>query len=245
MGTALTEHHLRMIKRFTRRIVLAMDSDAAGVKATLRGLEIARQTLDREGEVRFDARGLLHHEARLQADIRVTTLPPGMDPDNVINRDPAEWERLIAEAKPIVAHVMETLAANRNLDDPKVKTEITAQVMPLIEDLPSSIERDTYRQKLARLLRVDERSLLGTVPVTLGRRPTYQSRRPPRPVVTSPAQAAQRVPDAAYRREIHILGILVRDPDLVYRIDRALQEDGLAVSAVRIFSIATIRLCFS
>ena len=99
MGTALTEHHLRMIKRFTRRIILAMDSDAAGVKATLRGLEVARQTLEREGEVQFDARGLLRQEGRLQADIRVSTLPPGMDPDDVVNQDPAAWERTDRKCK--------------------------------------------------------------------------------------------------------------------------------------------------
>ena len=46
MGTALTEDQLRMLKRFTRRIVLALDADAAGEKATLRGLELARQALD-------------------------------------------------------------------------------------------------------------------------------------------------------------------------------------------------------
>ena len=44
MGTALTEHQLRLLKRFTRRIILALDADAAGEKATLRGLELgARQ----------------------------------------------------------------------------------------------------------------------------------------------------------------------------------------------------------
>jgi DNA primase len=101
MGTALTEDHLRLIKRFTRRIVLAMDSDAAGIKATLRGLEIARQTLDREDEPHFDARGLLRHEARLKADIRVCTLPQGKDPDDIIVEDAEKWEQVIAQAKPI------------------------------------------------------------------------------------------------------------------------------------------------
>ena len=49
MGTALTEDQLRLLKKFTRRIVLALDPDAAGQKAVLRGLEAARQTLDRTG----------------------------------------------------------------------------------------------------------------------------------------------------------------------------------------------------
>ena len=46
-------------------------------KATLRGLQVARQAMDREQDPVFDARGLLRYEARLQADIRVTTLPTG------------------------------------------------------------------------------------------------------------------------------------------------------------------------
>ena len=225
MGTALTEQHLRMLKRFTRRIVLAMDSDAAGMKATMRGLEVARQTLDREAEVRLDARGLMRHEARLQADIRVTTLPPGMDPDDVINRDPSKWERLVSAAKPIVVHVMETLARDRDLDDPKVKTEIAAQVMPLIEDVPSSIERDAYRQQMARLLKVDERVLLGSS------RP--QKRRPRRYPRSAPAQTSTPVSPVKQnqisdsRREIHILGVLIRNPELIYHIDRGLKEHGL------------------
>lgn len=226
MGTALTEDHLRLIKRFSRRIILAMDSDAAGVKATLRGLEVARQTLDREQEISFDARGLLRHEGRLQADIRVSTLPPGMDPDDVINRDPQEWEAIVEAAKPIVVHVMETLAADRDLDDPKVKNEIAGQVMPLIEDIPSSIERDTYRQRLARLLQVDERSLL----VASKPKRRAPQRYPQRGRTAPPPPQKKKIPspiDALLGREMHLLGVLLRRPDLIYHIDRQMQEDGL------------------
>lgn len=221
MGTALTEDHLRLLKRFTRRIVLAMDSDAAGMKATLRGLEVARQTLDREEEVRFDARGLLRHEARLNADIRVSTLPPGMDPDDVIRRDPAEWERIVASARPVVVHVMETLAAERDLDDPKVKSEIAAQVLPLIRDLPDAIERDTYRQRLARLLKVDERALMEW------RAPTRRRRaRVERPSSVE-AQPVLDLRARLLQKEARVLGLLIREPDLIYHIDRGLQQDAL------------------
>ena len=164
MGTALTEAQLHLLKRFSKRIILALDADAAGEKATLRGLEVARQTLDRTEEISFDPRGLLRHEARLQADLRVTTLPPGMDPDEVVLRDPQEWQQLVDTAKPIVVHVMETLAAAHDLDDPKAKAEVAEQVLPLIEDVANPVERDAYRQRLARLLRVDERSLLTSQP---------------------------------------------------------------------------------
>ena len=226
MGTALTETQLRLLKKITRRIVLALDSDAAGDKATLRGLQVARQALDHESELVFDARGLLGHEARLQADIRVTTLPTGLDPDDVVNRDPKEWEKILTEARPIVIHVMEALASGRDLDDPKTKTEIASQVMPLIEDVPSPIERDTYRQRLARLLRIDERTLYGGVsrqarrPASAGRR-SAAFERPLEPGVPSKTAVSQ---PAYLVQEGYCIGVLLRRPDLVYRVDRALQE---------------------
>ena len=225
MGTALTAHQLRLLKRRTRRIVLALDADAAGEKATLRGLEVARQAMDRETEIAFDPRGLLHQEARLQADIRVTTLPQGLDPDDVVNRDPEEWARILQNAKPIVIHVMDTLAAGRDLDDPKVKTQIAEQMLPLIEDVPNAIERETYRQRLARLLRVDERALLAA---GRPRQPRYRRRpRAPRPQQAAPPPVHSPSLGGGHTMEAYCLGVLLRRPDLLYRLDRALQKAGL------------------
>jgi DNA primase len=236
MGTALTETQLGLIKRFSRRIVLALDPDAAGAKATLRGLQLARQTLDRENEVAFDARGLLGHEARLQADIRVTTLPEGMDPDDVVLRDPAEWERILAQAKPVVVHVMETLAAGQDLDDPKVKADLARQVLPLIEDVPDAVEREAYRQRLARLLRIDEVAMArmhGAAGKGAGRRSTGSaSRGQPQTGGKSVAEKSgsgtpRMFETPAFRMEVFCLGVLMRRPDLVYRIDRVLQQYDL------------------
>jgi len=229
MGTALTEQQLTQLKRYSRRIVLALDPDAAGDKATLRGLQIARKALDREADPVFDARGLLGYEARLRADIRVTTLPDGLDPDEVVNRDSHEWERIVEQANPIVAHVMETLAAGRDLDDPKTKNEIAAQVLPLIEDVPNPIERDAYRQRLARLLRVDERALLGAAPGARTRpgRPLSSTPSGSTSVSAAPQQPIAQLVDSNYALEVHCLGILLRRPDLLYRVDRRLRQKGL------------------
>ncbi len=139
MGTALTEDQLRLLKKSTRRIVLALDPDAAGQKAVLRGLDAARSAMDREGELGFDARGLLKNEARLQADLRVATMPDDLDPDEIVARDKEEWKHLIENAKPIVTHVMDSLAAGQDLNDAKIKNQIAAQVLPLIEDLPNPL----------------------------------------------------------------------------------------------------------
>ncbi len=242
MGTALTEHQLGLLKRMARRIILALDPDAAGNQATLRGLQIARQTLDHEQELVFDARGLLSSEARLQADIRVTTLPPGMDPDEVVNRDPKEWELIVQNARPIVVHVMQVLATGRDLDDPKVKREIASQVLSLIADIPDPIERDTYRQKLARLLRVSEATLMEARPAVARGRPSpirsgtrrgaasdAQSGASPSTVSTKPAQSttAGSATLSNYALEAHCLGVLLRHPALLYRVDRKLLEAGL------------------
>ena len=240
MGTALTEHQLYLLKRYSRRIVLALDPDAAGDRATLRGLEISRRAMDHEQEPVFDARGLLRHEARLQADIRVTTLPAGMDPDDVVKRDPGEWEHILESSRPVVVHVMEALAANRNLEDPKIKSEIASQVLPLIEDVPDPFEREAYRQRLARFLRLDERVLISP-----GRpRPGRAQRPRSAPRKQAPAVEATPSPDARFSSEAYCVGVLLRRPDLVYRIDRKLQEDSLPRLSFDDFQAAENRTIF-
>jgi DNA primase len=226
MGTALNEDQFRLLKKFTRRIVLALDADAAGEKATLRGLDLARNALDHETELTFDAHGLLRHEARLQADVRVTTIPDGMDPDEVVLRDPEEWRAILGAARPIVVHVMETLAKSQNLEDAKVKTAVAAQILPLIEDVPSPIERDTYRQQLARLLKVDERSLLGSQRVH--EKPRRRIQRIDKPVQQrNVKQEGFGVDKRISSLEAHCLSLLLQQPHRYYELERSLKKFGL------------------
>ncbi len=241
MGTALTEDQMRLLKKFTRRIVLALDPDTAGQKAVLRGLDAARSAMDKEGELAFDARGLLRNESRLQADLRVATMPDNLDPDEIVSRDKDEWKKLIEEAKPIVTHVMETLAAGQNLNDPKVKNQIAAQALPLIEDLPNPLERDTYRQALARMLKVDERSLLAT---------QAQSPRVKRPRQVEKKEARESESPVAVSVssskmvEEYVIGVLFRKPELLYRLDRSLQEFGLIALTAKDFDYTDNQLLF-
>jgi len=243
MGTALTEHQLRLLKRFTRRIVLALDPDAAGQKAVLRGLDAARQAMDREEELGFDARGLLRNEARLQADLRVAAIPDELDPDEIVARNKEEWARLIENAKPIVTYVMETLATGQNIIDPKVKNQIAAQVLPLIEDLPNALERDTYRQQLARMLRVDESALSGTqaqassVKRPRGSQAAQQKQAPEKPNAAVTVSSSTKV-------EAYIIAVLYKKPELLYRLDRLMQENGLVKLAVEDFEYTDHQMMF-
>ena len=239
MGTALTEDQLRLLKRSTRRIVLALDPDVAGQKAVLRGLDAARSAMDREGELGFNARGLLKNEARLQADLRVAAMPDDLDPDEIVARDKEEWKRIIEGAKPIVTHVMDSLAADQDLNDAKVKNQIAAQVLPLIEDLPNALERDTYRQALARMLKVDERSLMASQ--AQGR----VVRRKPRVVDQSPRADLPLVAvNPRLKVESYCLGVLFRKPELLYRLDRKLQESGLSPLAAEDFEYTDHQVLF-
>ena len=222
MGTALTEAHLRQLKRYTPRIVMAMDPDAAGQKATLRGLEIARDAMDHSTDFVFDTRGLMRHEARLQSDLRVCTLPEGKDPDDIVLENPEHWRQILQSAKPILTHVMDTLSEGQNLDDPKVKSDIAGQVLPLIKDVPNAVERDAYRQQLARLLKVNESALLEFRPA----RPRWrraQSEPAVAPAIRPLVNATQGM-----AIERHCLTILCGNLELLYLLDRMLQKNGLA-----------------
>jgi len=220
MGTALSESQLRLLKRYSRRMVLALDADAAGSQATLRGLTVARETLERQPDPIFNARGLVRHEGRIDADIRVVTLPEGVDPDEVVAHDPAVWTALIDGAQTVVNYVLEVLTADHDLDDPKAKAEIARQVLPLIEDVADPVERETYRQNLARRLKVDERALMAC-------RPRSPKRRPGRDISTETRVEGAVSPWVESPIERFCLGVLLCDPELLYRVDRNLQALAL------------------
>ncbi len=160
MGTALTEAHLKQLQRLTRTFILALDPDAAGVAATLRGLETARETLDRQFEPVFDPRGLIGYEGRLNADIRVLALPAGQDPDELILANPKQWQDLLTQTQPIVRFYFEQLLQQENPNEPKGKARIVDAMLPLLRDISNSVERDAYVQEIALRLGVDARMLL-------------------------------------------------------------------------------------
>jgi DNA primase len=243
MGTALTEEQFGLLKRTTRNIVLALDADQAGQNATLRGLETARRTMGEELDMTFDSRGLLRFERHLKADIRVTTLPEGLDPDEIVNEDPEQWRAIVANAKPIVVHVMQTLAQNQDLDDAKVKREIAAQVMPLIEDIADAVEREGYRQQLANFLRIDERALRAS-PGPSGSQSRRRRLADSETEHTSPSPALANLSKRNRLLETHILSFLIRAPETVYKLNRQLGILNLSLLSQDDFQESDCKLAF-
>lgn len=239
MGTALTDTQLGLLKRYTKRFVIALDADAAGVQATMRSLQVAREALDRDVEVRFDARGLIRHEGRLKADIRVVTLPEGYDPDKIIRQDAAKWPQLLARARPVVAYVIETLTSGIDLNDAKAKADAVRQVMPLIGDIADPVERDHYRQMLARILRVDERALqqvsLASSMAEMSRANSARREKRDAPKATPKSQRARSAAAisggrlATDMREADYLRQCLRQPHMMRQVDQRLRAEDQPV----------------
>jgi len=213
MGTAITEHQLRLLKRYSRRMILALDADAAGSQATMRGLNLARDALEREADPVFNTRGLVRYEGRLDADIRIVSLPGEKDPDEIVLEDPEAWRDVLGSAQTVVDYVLDVMSAEYDLDDPKNKAQIARQVLPLIEDVGDPVEREAYRQQLSRKLKVDERALLKLRPQPQKRAARQAS------VDPTPVQEVYSEHETALER--FCLGVLLREPELVYQVDRA------------------------
>ncbi len=213
MGTALTEAQLRLLKRHTQRFVLALDSDVAGDQATLRGLDVARQVMDREVVPVPTARGLIRFEERLAADIRIVSLPPGQDPDEVILESPTRWARLIAQAKPVMDYYFDALTAGLDLSTAKGKAAAVRALGPLIATIGDRVQRTHYLQQLTRMVQVDERSLWQQIRQTAGRQ---ESPKPARPE----PQDEER--DILLGLDGHCLSFVLAHPALLSQVDDAM-----------------------
>lgn len=229
MGTALSEAHLKQLQRLTRNFILALDPDAAGVHATLRGLEVARETLDRDWEPVFDPRGLVGYEGRLQADIRVVTLPDGLDPDELILADPRKWESLLTGAQPVVRFFFEQLLLQENPREPKGKARIVDAMLPLLNDIADSVEREAYAQEIALRLGLDARMLLDRLRVRERAQAVRQQSAVKRPAAATPLAAD---------REAYVLTVLMRNPELLELLDRHLAAEELPPLAAEDFTAA-------
>lgn len=218
MGTALTEAHLKQLQRLTRHFILALDPDEAGITATLRGLETARQTLDRNLEAIFTPQGLIGYEGRLNVDIRVLLLPDGLDPDELILKDRAQWAHLVQEAQPIVRFYFEQLLQQEDANEPKGKARIVDAMLPLLQDISSSVEREAYAQEIALRLSLNAKMLMDRLRV----RDRVEAVRQQAAVAST---AQKRQPED---KEEHILNILFHFPDLLDQINTELIGLGLA-----------------
>ena len=156
MGTALTPEQLRQLQRYTNNFVLALDADAAGQAATIRGLNQARQALRRVAKPTVLPGGRLQLAERLDANLAIISMPEGQDPDDVVRRDPELWLRLVEHAQPLVDFYFAAVSRKADLRSVAGRGQLVAELTPLIAELEDDLERQQYVQQLARLAQVDE-----------------------------------------------------------------------------------------
>ncbi|MBC8099979.1 MAG: DNA primase [Armatimonadetes bacterium] len=150
MGTALTEDQLKLIApRYAKKIILALDADAAGQNATMRSLDVARQTLQAD------------FAGRLSVDFRILHIPDAKDPDDFIRADPQGWANAVDHAIPVADFVIDVetrdLPANASLQE---REAVARRVLPVLIASESDLYAKDNLQKLARRLRIGERDLL-------------------------------------------------------------------------------------
>lgn len=154
MGTALTQAQLKTLSRFARRLILALDADEAGARATLRGLEAARQAASVE-RVFVDPSGALRESSRLNLELQVVTPPEGKDPDDLIRENPQAWRDLIANAQDVATYVINAAAAGLPADATLAQREqVARELLPLLTATENNLQQQANVQQLAYKLRL-------------------------------------------------------------------------------------------
>jgi DNA primase len=136
LGTALTDGHLRLMRRFAQKLMLIFDPDPAGVKAALRGFEL------------FAGSGM---------KVNVVSLPDGDDPDTFLKKKGYEAFAACLRGSVkfmdfVLGQVVQEGAAS-SIDE---KVERAGEMLGFIAKLSSGIEQDHYLKKTAEALDVDE-----------------------------------------------------------------------------------------
>lgn len=137
-GSALTEGHARLLRRFAERLVFALDSDVAGDAAARRGIEIA------------EAAGF---------DMRVMTPAGGKDPDEVARTNAGLLKKALKEAIPVYDYFIASALARFDATSAFGKKKISEELLPIVAKIENPVVQGHYIKKLAGALAVTEATI--------------------------------------------------------------------------------------
>ncbi|MBX2866983.1 DNA primase [Candidatus Kaiserbacteria bacterium] len=129
-GTALTSHHIDLLERLSNRVVLALDSDRAGIAAANRAAEMML------------SRGM---------DIKVVEMPEGKDPADIIKEDAKEFKHVVGKAVHVVEFLLNVLE-KESKDERAYKLRVREEVLPLLARMPNKIDREHFEKVIAERL---------------------------------------------------------------------------------------------
>lgn len=142
-GTALTPDQIRLINRLTKNITVLFDGDAAGLRASIRGIDLILE----EG-----------------MNVKVCSFPDGEDPDSFAKKTPYEDLVLYLEnnSKDFI-QFKASLLMNDAKNDPVKKADLIRDMVTSISKIPDRIQREVYIQECARIMDISEQVLLSTL----------------------------------------------------------------------------------
>ena len=139
LGTALTEQHAALLKRYTDQVILTYDSDGAGVKAALRAIPILK---------------------RAGISTKVLNMRPYKDPDEFMkNLGAEEFEKRIETARNSFLYEIDVLKAGFDMEDPEQKTKFYQETAKKLLQFGEPLERDNYIQAVSREQMIKEEEL--------------------------------------------------------------------------------------
>lgn len=139
-GTALTEEHARLIRRYTNRVYLCYDADTAGINAAVRGGEILFQQL---------------------LEVEALILPAGEDPDSFVKANGKEaFLALLKEAKDYLAFRLSILNRKYDLQKAAERSRAVAEALEMLLPMQDAIRSGFYLEKIAEQLQVPATTLL-------------------------------------------------------------------------------------
>ena len=142
-GTALTTQQIKLIHRFTNNLTVLYDGDAAGIKASLRGIDMLLEA------------GM---------NIKVCLLPDGDDPDSFARKhNSTEFQAFIKEHETDFIRFKTHLLMEDAGQDPIRRAELISNIVQSISVIPEAIVRDVYIKECAQLLHVEDRLLVSEV----------------------------------------------------------------------------------
>ena len=133
-GTALTEEHVRLLRRYARRIVLAFDADSAGQAAAERFYQWERD-----------------HEI----EVSVADLPPGVDPADLAGSDPERLAAAVEHAVPFLKFRVDRVLLAARLETAEGRARAAEAAIEVIREHPSELVRDQYVMEVAGRCRIE------------------------------------------------------------------------------------------
>ena len=138
-GTALTTHHLELLRRLSPNVVMAFDGDLAGISASRRAIELALGV------------GL---------EVKIAVLPPDTDPADLCVREPDKWRELCSGAKHVIDFSLEVIE-RKHTDRRELAKAIHHEVYPFIVKLVSKLDQAHFILKIAELTGLSEEVIRG------------------------------------------------------------------------------------